>query len=149
MCVLTGSVVNCLVPNAIYICLALTLLVVNDSFMFTCCFDGEWSRMALQCCFRQAATLVYAVGKCNMLCACANYTKYWIWQCSNLAVMNYITRGFVKLLIIVHPHTFHQCIIWISKKDQMFHHLNQCCNNRANIPSSKCEGIKCKFRRVM
>ena len=32
------------------------------------------------------------------------------------------------------------------QKDQMFHHLNLCCNNRANIPSSKCEGIKYKFR---
>ena len=135
MCVLTGSVVNCLVPNAIYICVALTLLVVNASFMFSCCFMVQWTQMALRCCFRHAATLVYVVRKCNMLCACANYTKYWIWQCSKLAVMNYITRGFVKLLIIVHPHTFHQCIIWISKKikcsiiwtyvaitEQIFHH---------------------------
>ena len=98
------------------ICVALTLLVVNASFMFSCCFDGAKKQMALQCCFRHAATLVYDVDKCNMLCPCANYTKYWMWQCSKMAVMNYSTWGLVKLLIIFYPHTFHQCIIWISKK---------------------------------
>ena len=95
----------------------------------------QWSQMALQCCLRHVATLVYAVGKCNMLCPCANYTKYWMSQCSKMAVMNYSTWGLVKLLITVHPHTFHQRIIWISKKikcsiiwtnvaitEQIFHH---------------------------
>ena len=131
------------------ICVALTLLVVNASFMFSCCFDGAMitngASVLLQTC-------------CNT-CLCCGQVQHAVRMCQLYQILNLAMfqigchelyyKGFRKVTdncSSSHIPSMHNLN---KQKDQMFHHLNQCCNNRANIPSSKCEGIKCKFRRVM